>query len=77
MREWAAVKYLLENELVTMDELSRAWQMSGDVILEKMEDNESLPIHYKHNLVLRFRVNPLFLFHGEKPIVIPKEGNNE
>lgn len=73
MRVWTAVNHLIENDLTTIDEISRSWQMPVNVILEKMENNEDLARRFKHNLVLRFRVNPLFLFYGEKPIVIPKE----
>jgi len=39
----------------------------------KRENNEDLATRYYHNLILRFRVNPLFLYHGESPIIIPKE----
>lgn len=77
MREWKAIRHLLDEELVTLDELSRAWQMPGDQILRMMENNKPLAKQYLHNLILRFRVNPLFLFQGEKPVVIPKEEEGE
>jgi len=73
MRVWKAIDKLIETESASIDEISRAWQMPVDVILMKRDNNEDLATRYYHNLILRFRVNPLFLYHGESPIIIPKE----
>lgn len=67
---WEAVKYLLLNNITTLDELSRIWRKTIIEINRMMVDEETVPDDLIDNIIIRFHVSPIFIYQNQKPIIV-------
>lgn len=70
-RCWDAIDLLIkEGRLESLETLSRVWNYPLNKLIQLHEKRELLAGDYINNLILRYSVNPVFIWLGHSPILL-------
>lgn len=77
-RFWITIDHLIEQQIIEgLHVFTRPFNQSELQLQQLRESDQTPPDDYINYLVLRFNANPLFLWQGEMPIILPSPSKTE
>jgi hypothetical protein len=71
-RFWQTIDLLIERDIIEgLHTFCKPFNLTELQLQDLRKLNENPPDDFINYLVLRYQANPLFLWHGEMPIILP------